>query len=468
MEADVPERQDMTLSELTPATDAADTLRAALGDRVLLPGDPAFDQARTPWNLAVAQHPFAVALPESAEDVVDIVRAAVAAGLRVAPQSTGHAAAAVDSDDMPRTVLVSLVRLRGVVVDPSTRTARLLGGSLWNDVLAEAAPHGLTALHGSAGDVSVVGYALSGGLSFYARGRGLAVNSVRAVQIVTADGALRRASADENPELFWAVRGGSGAFGIVVSIEIDLLALPDVYAGMLLWPVERAAEVAHAWAAWTTSAPETATTTLRVLNFPPMPELPPFLSGRSVVVIDGAIEEADDAASALLAELRALTPEMDTFARIPAPQLVAVHMDPAGPTPALTAQVVLDTLPPEAVDAFVSAARTPGLFVQELRHIGGAAARRPADAGAIGAAPGQYVAHAIAMVPAPEAAASAAQAAEAGVAALRPWRADRLVLTFVDSPGVDPRDVFGDAWARLRAMKEEYDPAGVFLAAHPV
>jgi FAD/FMN-containing dehydrogenase len=458
----------MTLSDSAPTTDAAGALRAALGDRVLLPGDPAFDAASTPWNLSVSQRPFAVARPESAEDVVDVVRAAVAAGLRVAPQSTGHAAAALDLGDMPRTVLVCLAGLRGVVVDAAAGTARVLGGSQWNDVLAETAPHGLTPLHGSAGDVSVVGYALSGGLSFYARAHGLAVNSVRAVQIVTADGALLRASADENAELFWAVRGGSGAFGIVVSIEIGLLPLADVYAGMLLWPADRAPEVSHAWAAWSTTAPETATTSLRVMNFPPLPELPPFLAGRSVVVVDGAIEEPDEVASALLADLRALAPEIDTFTRIPAAELIMVHMDPPAPTPAVTGHAVLGSLPPAAVDGFVAGARTPGVFVQELRHIGGAAARRPEHAGAIAAAEGEYVAHTIAMVPGPEHAAAAAEAVRKGIASLEPWRIDALVATFVDSPDADPATVFGDAWARLRALKATYDPADVFLAAHPV
>ena len=163
------------------------------------------------------------------------MRAAGAAGLRVAPQSTGHGAGALADTDLSNVVLVSLARLRGVTVDPVARTARVLGGTHWNDVLAAAAPHGLTGMHGSAGDVSVAGYALSGGLSFYGRAHGLAVNSVHAVTLVTAAGALVTATADENSDLFWAVRGGSGAFGIVVSLEIDLLPYADVFAGMLLW-----------------------------------------------------------------------------------------------------------------------------------------------------------------------------------------------------------------------------------------
>lgn len=460
----------MTINEIATGTDAgtAAALRDALGDRILLAGDPGYAEASTPWNVAVVQRPFAVARPESAEDVVDVVRAARAAGLRVAPQSTGHGAGSFLGADLSRTVLVSLARLRGVVVDPVARTARVLGGSHWNDVLEAAAPHGLTALHGSAGDVSVAGYALSGGLSFYVRSHGLAVNTVREVQIVTADGALLRASADEHPDLFWAVRGGGGAFGVVVSIELDLLPIPDVCAGMLLWPAERAPEVARAWAAWTATAPETATTSLRVMNFPPMPELPPFLSGRSVVVIDGAIEDADAAASALLEPLRALAPEKDTFARMPSAALVQVHMDPPTPTPALSEHVVLGSFPAEAADAFVAAAATPGLFIQEIRHVGGAAARRPAHGGAIASLTGEFVAHTVAVVPVPEMAELAAGAVRAGLAATAPWEIASRSLTFVETADYDRAAAFGASWERLRRLKAEYDPTGMFTAARAV
>ncbi len=457
----------MSMHDLTVDT-RSEQLRDALGDRIILADDPRYDAARMPWNVAIDQRPFAVAQPETAEEVVDVVRAAVASGLRVAPQSTGHGARALADSDLSGVVLVSLARLRGVTVNPEARTARVLGGSHWNDVLEAAAPHGLTGMHGSAGDVSVAGYALSGGLSFYGRTHGLAVNTIHAVTLVTAAGALVTASADENSDLFWAVRGGSGAFGIIVSLEIELLPYADVFAGMLLWDASRAPEVSRAWIAWTATAPESATTTLRIMHFPPLPELPPFLSGRSLVIIDGAILETDATASALLAPLRELQPEMDTFTRIPAAGLVAVHMDPPEPSPAVAEHAVLSAVPAEAADAFVAAAMASRPTSSELRHLGGAFARRPEHAGAVASIPGEYLLASVSIVPAPEYAAAAVAATHGVVDALADWHTDALALTFVDGGGVDRRAGFGDAGARLAELKREFDPSNVFAAGHPI
>lgn len=451
----------------TALDERAAKLRDALGSRVILAGDADWDAVRSPWNVAVDQRPFAVVVPESAEEVVAVVRAATAAGLRIAAQSTGHAAPGLSETDLSDVVLVRLSALRGVTVHPEARAAIVLGGSQWNDVIAAAAPHGLTALHGSAGDVSVAGYSLNGGVSFYARTHGLGVNAVRAVQIVTADGSLVRASARENADLFWAVRGGSGSFGIVVSLEIELLPYADVFAGMLLWGAAHTPAVTRAWAEWTASVPESVTSTLRVMHLPPLPELPPFLSGRSVVVIDGAVLESDARADELLRPLRDLAPEIDTFARIPSAALVQVHMDPPQPTPAVTRHRVLDALPEGAVAAFVEASADPGLFVAEIRHIGGAAARPVPDGGAVSAVDGEYIVHSIAVPPVPEAVPAASASATALVDAFEPWAGEALALTFLDG-GMDRSPGFGASLDRLRALKAHWDPRNVFAAANPV
>lgn len=426
---------------------------------VALPGDESYDAARLPWNVAADQRPAAVALPTSIAEVAAVVDAAAGLGLRVAPQSTGHGAAALVEHDLSDVVLVKLSGLTGVTVDPAARTARVLGGTLWQDVVAAAAPHGLTALHGSAPDVGVAGYVLSGGLSFYGRQHGVAANSVRAVEIVTSAG-LVRASAEENQDLFWAVRGGGGNLGVVVAIELDLLPVADVYAGMLLWDRSHAPAVTRAWVEWSRTAPESATTSLRVMSFPPLPELPPFLSGRELVIIDGAVLESDEVAAEVLAPLRALAPEMDTFGRIPAADLLAVHMDPPGPTPAVGDHSVLGPLDDAAVDAFLDSAG-PGLMFAELRHLGGALDRPSATGGALSSVPGDYALLCVAVAPTPQAAVAGRAAAFAVVRAMSRWSRTNLVPTFAETRVDASRFYDGDDWARLARMQ---DP--LFVANH--
>ncbi len=452
----------MTLPELAEAPLRADR-------RFLLPGDPGFDAAATPWNLAVRQTPAAVAIPRSVEDVVDVVRIASAHGLRIAPQSTGHSAATIAPGDLERAVLLRLHELSGVTVDRDASTARVLGGTLWRDVLAAVAPLGFTALHGSAGDVAVTGYMLGGGLSFYGRRHGLAAHTVRAFDVVTAGGELVRADADHHPSLYWALKGGGGGLGVVVGMEIALLPVTDVVGGMMLWDLDRAPEVLRAWRDWTVSAPESATTSLRFMRFPPLPQLPAFLSGRRVVIVDGAVLEADDRAAAILEPLRALTPELDTFARIPARALLDVHMDPPGPTPALGDHAVLDELPDAAIDALLEVAGPRAdvpLMVAELRHLGGQLAV-PRHA-AMSAVQGEYAVLAIAAVPDPAMASSALALTASVVDAVRPWAGARPFFNFAERP-TDPAAMHApDTWERLRRVRAMYDPLRMFVGAHPL
>ncbi|WP_337191922.1 FAD-binding oxidoreductase [Nocardioides flavescens] len=463
--------EDMTTFQTVHSTSAEAAtlaLRTAAPGCVVLPGEPAYDAARLPWNVAVDQRPAAVASPTTVNEVQAVVRAAAGLGLRVAPQSTGHGAGPL-AGRLASSVLLRLDRLTGVEVDAERQVARVVGGTLWSDVVEAAAAHGLTALHGSAPDVAVAGYALSGGLSFYARQHGLASSSVVAVELVDARGELVRASADEHAELFWAVRGGGGAFGVVVALEIALLPVADVVAGMMLWPLERAPEVVRGWLAWTREVPESVTSSLRLMSFPPLPQLPPFLSGRRLVVVDGAVLESDERAAELLAPLRELAPEMDTFVRIPSAGLLAVHMDPPGPTPAVSAHAVLGELDDAAVEALLAEAgpgTTTSLMFAELRQLGGAVARPAAGGGATSHLPGEYAMFCVAVAPVPEAAAAGLADARATVAAMTPWHAGRRVLTFTEE-AVDTSTAFDAAtWDRLRAVRADVDPAGVFQANH--
>lgn len=446
-------------------------LKASFPGVVHLPGDPAYDTGRAAWNLTAQQRPAAVALPQTVTQVTEIVRAAARAGLRVAAQNTGHAAGTLAAHGLGDVVLLKTGALDGVYVDAANLTARVEGGAVWRDVVAAAAPHGLTALHGSAPHVGVTGYTLGGGLSFYARKHGLAANSVVGVEIVTAEGEIVRADARTNADLFWAVRGGGGNVGIVTALEFRLHPIADAYAGMLLWDLSRAEEVVRTWASWSATAAEEVTTSLRVMRFPPIPELPDFLRGRSLVIIDGAVLADDDTAAAELAPLRALQPEMDTFGRIPAAGVTEIHMDPVDPTAAVGAGMMLAAFDDAAVDAFLGAVG-PGVetavFMAELRQLGGALARTTPDAGALSHLAGSHAAMFLAMAFTPEMAAAGDTACGAVVTALSEWSEGRNFPNFSERP-IDPASAYEpEAWDRIRRVKAEVDPTGLFLANHEI
>ena len=197
---------------------------------IVLPHDPSWDEARLAWNLSADQQPAAVALPETAADVQAVVRWARHRGLRIAPQGTGHNALPLGS--LAHTVLLKTGRMRGVEIDASAHRARVEAGVLWGEVSDAAAEHGLAALAGSSADVGVVGYSLGGGVSWLGRRYGLASNSVTAVELVNAAGELVRADAEQNTDLFWALRGGGGSFGVVTALEFTLYPIAEVYAGI--------------------------------------------------------------------------------------------------------------------------------------------------------------------------------------------------------------------------------------------
>ena len=444
-------------------------LRTRVCGAVSAPGDADWDEARQAWNLAVDQRPALVAQPENVDDVVAIVDYARRAGLRVAPQGTGHNASAIATLD--RTVLVKTSRMKGVAIDADGRRARVAAGTLWAEVTGPASEHGLAPLAGSSPDVGVVGYTLGGGLSWLSRRHGLAANSVIAIELVTADGRVVRCDRDHEPGLFWALRGGGGSFGIVTEIEFALYPAPQVYAGAMLWPWERATEVLNRYVQWSRTAPDAISTSARLLQVPPLPDIPEALRNRQFVAIDGAYLGDAEAAEATLATLRALEPEIDTFGPVPAAALSHIHMDPEHPVPGRGDGMLLDRLTPAAIDALVEAAG-PGsgspLLSVELRQLGGAIGVPPAEHGALSKISGEFALFAVGIAMDPDATARIDAYVEGLTAALDPWDAGRRYLNFTEHPA-DAREFFPEATlARLRAVKVAYDPTDVFLSNHPV
>lgn len=437
-------------------------LRTLCGGRVVLPGDAGYDDARMPWAREVDQRPLAIAHPGSVSDIQDLVRACAAAGLTVAPQATGHHAGALP--DLAGTILVRLDGLAGVTIDPERRIARIHAGTLCRDAVTAAAAHGLTLNHGSSPDVSLIGYLLGGGLGWYSRRHGLASAALRSADVVTASGEVVTASATEHPDLFWALRGGGGSLGIVTSVDLDLLPYPQVYAGLLAWDRTQAEEVLAAWIAWTGSAPDAATTSCRLLNLPPLPQLPEPLRGRRLAVIDGVLIGGDDAADCL-GPLRALAPEIDTFGLVPSVAATRIHLDPESPTPSVTDHALLGDLDERAV-AQLCAVDDAALLAAELRHLGGGLARQ--GDGALSSLPGSYALFTVGIAATPEMASAGAAAGAAVVTALAPWRINRRYLNFTNEPVSAATGYDAAAWKRLGQVRDLMDPERRFVAAHPI
>lgn len=442
-------------------------LRANLVGELVVPGDENWDEARLAWHLAVDQRPAAVAIPENVHDVIEIVHWARESGLWVAPQGTGHNAPALG--DLAGTVLLKTHKLRGVTIDPVVQTARAAAGTIWIEVVEAAAEHGLAALAGSSPDVGVVGYTLGGGLSWLARKHGIGANQVTAIEVVTADGELRRVDRDNDPDLFWAMRGGGGAFGVVTAIEFKLVPLASVYAGHLFFPVERAAEVLRAWRDWTQTVPDEITSVGRILQLPPIDEIPEPFRGRSFVVAQAIYSGDDfDEAERLIEPLRALGPEIDTFAVMPVPALSHLHMDPEQPTAGLAEGRMLELVTDETIDAFVGAVVGSPIVASEIRHLGGAVARPKPQHGALAAFEAEYLAFAVGMLPVPELRVPLEAAIEEFVEALEPWQAAHTYMNFVESR-TDPRTLWTEAaHRRLKRIKAAYDPENVIRSNHPL
>ncbi len=391
----------MSTDELTGS--AASTLRDRFGDAVITPADDGWDAARQAFNVLIDQSPEAVALPSSAAETAAIVTAARELGLRIAPQGSAHNPAPLGS--LEGTVLIKLERMKAVEINAAERRARVEAGARWWDVTPQASELGLAALHGSSPEINVVGYSLGGGIGWLTRKHGLQSNAVTAIELVTADGAERRVDADNEPDLFWALRGGGGNFGVVTAIEFELLPIPELYAGVLFFEFERTGEILHAWHEWTAGAPDEVTSVGRVMQFPELELVPEPMRGKSFGVVEAIFIGDEDDGRELIAPLRDLGPQMDTFAMVPPAGLAELHMDPVDPIPYRTAHSLVGELPAKAIDDLV-AVTGPGsgspLLTVELRHGGGALARAEAGHGALATLPGSYAMLAVGAVMEPE------------------------------------------------------------------
>ena len=451
----------------TLAATAVSELRERFGDAIVSAADDGYDLARGAFNILIDQRPEAVAYPSSVTETAAIVSAARDAGLKIAPRGSGHNVGPLGS--LENTLVIRFDRMTGVEIDVEARSARVEAGARWWDVTPKASEHGLAALHGSSPEINVVGYSLGGGMGWLARKHGLQANRLTAIELVTADGEIRIVDAESDPDLFWALRGGGANFGVVTSVEFELIELAELYAGAMFFPYERAAEVMKAWRQWTADAPEEVTSVVRVLQFPPLEIVPEVVRGKSFTIVEAAFLGTEDAGRELTAPLRELGPVMDTFAMVAPMALAELHMDPVDPVPYRAIHSLLGDLSDELIDESLAVAG-PGAgspLSFEIRHTGGAMSRTEPGAGAISTIPGEYLMFGLgpvmdpAMVPTIEAELARLEAVFA------PHEAGRY-LNFSEEP-TDPAVQFGaETVARLAAIRAIHDPKGLFRANHAV
>jgi hypothetical protein len=442
----------------------------AIAGRVATASDSDWDQVRLAWNLVADQRPEAVVFAESADDVAKAVGFAAANDLKVAGQGTGHGAAALAP--LEGTILLKTERMRGIEVDPDEQTARVEAGVLVAELSGAAGAHGLSSMPGSSPDVGVTGYTLGGGLSWLGRRYGFACNRVQAIELVSADGEQRTVDVENEPDLFWALRGGGGGYAIVTALQLRLLPIAEIYAGALLFPAELGGDAVRAYREWAAGVSDDVTSVVRFVTPPPIPDVPEPIRGRPLLTIDGACIGSQAEGEAIVAPLRELGETiMDTWGQIPAEGLCHIHMDPENPVPGIGEGMTIRELPDEAIEAFAGLAG-PGsgspLLLSELRHIGGALGRPDPDGGALTHLETEFAMYSVGMPMTPELGAAIPQHLEKIEQTMQPWAGEGSYYNFTerscDADAILPADVC----TRLAEVKRKWDPEGTIVANHSV
>ncbi|MBO0702057.1 MAG: FAD-binding oxidoreductase, partial [Candidatus Dormibacteraeota bacterium] len=328
-------------------------------------------------------------------DVAAAVRFAAEWGLPVAVHATGHGGAA----PIEGGVLITTRRMAGFEIDAERRVARISAGTRMRQVIQDAGRHGLAALVGSNPSVGAIGYTTGGGVPLVGRQFGFAGDHVQALELVTADGQVRHVSPTRDADLFWAVRGGGGSFGVVTSVTLSLLEVPTLYAGSIFFAGERTADVLHAYRAWAPTLPEQVTTSVALCRLPVMDHVPAPLASRQTVAVRFVGNVDARTGDALLRPLRGVSrPLLDTVRIMPYAGCGSVHMEPADPLPFWSCAAGLSELPGAAVDELVKLAG-PGVnspfLLLEVRQLGGALARSPEFPNAVGGRAAAYAVMAV-------------------------------------------------------------------------
>ena len=440
-----------------PITD----LRNAVAGRVIGPGDAGYDDARTVFNGAIDRRPAAIVRVLDATDVARAVSLARESGLELAVRSGGHSGAGHGVTDGG--IVIDLREMRDLSIDLEERTAWAETGLSAGEYTAAAATCGLATGFGDIGSVGIGGITLGGGVGYLVRKHGLTIDDLLAAEVVTADGEILRADAESHPDLFWAIRGGGGNYGVATRLQFRLHELQGVLGGMLFLPATP--EVIAGFVAEAEAAPDELSTIANVMPAPPMPFLPEDQHGRLVVMATLAYAGPAAAGERAVAPFRGLAqPIADTLRPMPYPELFPPEQQDYRPVSAARTMFV-DGIDREAAETIVEHLRgaTAPMAVAQLRALGGAAARVPADATAFAHRDRRVMLNVAAVYERPDEAAVHEAWVEGLAAALGGAGAGAYVNFLGDEGEHRVREAYpGPTWDRLAAIKARYDPTNLF------
>jgi FAD/FMN-containing dehydrogenase len=437
-------------------------LQEHIQGEIVLPGDEGYDAARQVWNRAVDRRPAMIVRPDSAADVGQAVRFARAQELPLSVRSGGHSMAGYGVVDGG--VVVDLSRMKAMSVDPEQRLARAQTGLTWGEYAAQAHAYGLATTSGDAATTGLGGLTLGGGIGWMVRKHGLAIDNLRSAEVVTADGEIVTASAARHPDLFWALRGGGGNFGIATQFEFDLVPAGTVLAGAIFYPADPDIIAGHVAAA--SAAPDELTTIAFVMRAPPLPFIPAEKHGSLVYMLMLCYTGDLEAGQRAVAPLRALgTPIADMVGPMPYPAIYDLLAEATKPAPHSVRSAFVTGLDEDLAAAIVEHTRnaTAPLALAQVRVLGGALARVPADATAFAHRDKPIMLTGIAAWDDPSEAERHVEWSNQFLRTIRP-RASGVYSNFVADEGeARIREAYPPAtYDRLAAIKRRYDPTNFF------
>ena len=438
-----------------------DALRDRLSGSLFRLGDPEFDGARQPWNLAIDQRPLAVAAPADVADLRTLLGAARASGFRLAIQPSGHGA----SGDLDGAVIVRMSAFDALDVDVDAGILRVGSGVRWGAVVDALEGTGWAAPAGTSPVVSVAGYTLGGGHSWFSRTAGLGSDNLRAAWVLRADGSHERVDDDSDPELMWALRGAGGIVGIVTALEIDLVRTPALWGASLTFAVSDAAAVIRAVRDLSVDAPATLNVFMNSMRMPDAPQLPEAIRGRSFLEVQALSVDGD--AGDLIDRLRgAGVVQHETIGATSPGALVAASNEPTEPTPGRGASMALTSLDDATIDALVEFRELPEqapIIGIDIRMLGGAL-DAPRRSGFATLASAGWLLHALAPL-FPGVPREPGDASLAGfVEVLARAEAPQTVPTFLVPGQTLERCGTAADLERLRALRVVVDPDGALHA----